>query len=199
MSKQEKIARCIRAITIPPVLIILTLIVLYHKSPAMFHGARDFWMSLLWLGICPVLAYPLQRILPGWKEKGREGQRNLAFICSVIGYLIAVVYGLVTDASLELQLIFNTYILSVVLLVFLNKVVKRRASGHACSITGPLIFLVYFVSWKMAAFGVLIGGMSFWASLKLKRHSLMDLLSGSMTCIVSFAIVLVMMKFSCNL
>lgn len=194
MNNQEKIAKCIRAITVPPVLVILMLVILYEKCPVIFHGLRDLWMSLIWLGICPILAYPLQKILPGWKEKGRTGQRNLAFICSIIGYLIAAVYGVLANVSLELQLIFNTYVLSVVLLDFLNKVMKKRASGHACSITAPLIFLAYFVSWKMAAFCIFIGGMSFWASLKLKRHLPTDLLAGSIVCFVSFAIALVMMK-----
>lgn len=193
MNNQEKVAKCIRAVTVPPVLVTVMLVVLYEKCMVIFHGVRDLWVSLVWLGICPVLAYPLQKILPGWREKGRPGQRKLAFICSMVGYLIAAVYGLAAHVSLELQLIFNTYLLSVILLAFLNKVIKKRASGHACSITGPLIFLAYFVSWKMAAFCIFIGGMSFWASLKLKRHLPTDLLAGSGTCFVSFAIALVIM------
>lgn len=57
----------------------------------------------------------------------------------------------------------------------------------------PLIFLVYFVSWKMFAFCIFIGGVSFWALLKLKRHLPADLLAGSGTCFLSFAITLVIM------
>lgn len=189
MSKQEKIAKFIRVLTVPPLLVTIMLFTLYQECPALFRGIGDLLMSIIWLGICPVLAYPLQKLLPVWKEKGRSGQRNLAFICSLLGYSAAVIYGKISGVNSGLQFIYDTYACSVVLLIFLNKVCKRRASGHACSITGPLIFLIYFISWKMAFVCILIGAGSFWASLKLKRHLPMDLLLGSTACLVSFLII----------
>ncbi len=38
-----------------------------------------------------VLAYPMQKILPHWKQKGQEGQRKLAFLFSMAGYSAAFV------------------------------------------------------------------------------------------------------------
>lgn len=190
MSKQEKLAKVIRVITVPPILVAIMLLVLYWRTPYIFGERRNLLMSLLWLGVFPILAYPLQPLLPKWKNRGREGQRNLAFVCSAMGYFVAVIYGLIVGASKELQLVYDTYALSVLILIILNKVCKKKASGHACSITGPLIFLIYFINWKMALICIPIGGMSFWASIKLNRHSPKELFLGSASCIVSFGIAI---------
>ena len=48
MNNQEKIAKCIRVITVPPVLVILMLVILYERCPTIFHGVRDLWMALIW-------------------------------------------------------------------------------------------------------------------------------------------------------
>ncbi|HIW22259.1 MAG TPA: hypothetical protein H9887_09605 [Candidatus Dorea intestinavium] len=193
MKTEEKLAKFIRILTVPPLLVILMLSLLNYYKPELFGGIRNYVISLLGLGICPILAYPLQSVLPKWKDKGREGQRSLAFLVSVISYALLAIYGLITGVDIKLQLIYNTYIFSVLLLLVLNKGLKIKASGHACSITGPLIFLIYFISWKLAFFCILIGGFSFWASIKLKRHTLKDLVIGSATCILSFGVAFLIM------
>ena len=188
MNKKEKIARIIRVITIPPILVSAMIVILYWKSRYFFGGVSDYVISLIGLGIFPVLAYPIQFMIPKLKEKGREGQRNLAFIGSVIGYFLAFLYGEMIGASAELRFIYRTYLIAVLLLVFMNKVLKKRASGHACSIMAPLLFLSYFVGWKVCIGCILIAASSFWASLVLKRHKASDLIAGSLVCIISFGI-----------
>lgn len=67
---KNKIAKALRVITVPPLLITLLLIILYYLR----HDLFDKNWYLLWLiallGIIPVLAYPLQSILPKWKKEG---------------------------------------------------------------------------------------------------------------------------------
>lgn len=142
------------------------------------------------LTVPPVLAYPLQLFLPHFREKGRSGQRTLAFILSLAGYISAVIYGYAVHAAVSLQLIYNTYLISVIILTFLNKACKLRASGHACSITAPCIFLIYFGSRILLFPALLVFTASIWASLYLKRHTKTDILLGVSVCAVSFIIAL---------
>lgn len=188
MINLEKMAKLIRIVTVPPVLVIFMFTVLYSADSSIFHGIKELGISLLFLAVFPILAYPLQRVLKKWKDKGREGQRTLAFICSIAGYLCAVFYGIFFRVSDQLLMIYFTYLLSVFLLTVLNKIFKVRASGHACSIVAPFLILT---NWGSAIWGMIclvIAGLSFWASVRLKRHLPSDLLFGSMVCLLSFGV-----------
>ena len=41
--------------------------------------------GLLFLVVLPLLAYPLQKYIPHFKDSGRDGQRSLAMIFSAAG------------------------------------------------------------------------------------------------------------------
>ena len=133
MSTKNKkhLAKTIRVITIPPVLVSLLLVILYFFRNEMFRPA-DLFMSILFLAIIPTLAYPLQPIIPGFKGKGRDGQRKLAFVTSALGYIGGYVYSAVTGASEGLKFIYASYLLSVFLLLIFNQVFKLKASGLSC-------------------------------------------------------------------
>ncbi|MFC6314281.1 hypothetical protein ACFQHW_01680 [Lapidilactobacillus achengensis] len=190
MTRTEKLAKIIRVITVPPLLVMALLTLLWLTRPTIFGGQGNFWLALLWLGIFPVLAYPLQRILPHWRQGGRAAQRKLAFICSLVGYLGALLNGWLAQVPRPLLLIYWTYALSAVLLTMVNRVTKIRASGHACSVISPIVFLSYFSLLKPAAAFLVAGGLSFWASLKLKRHRPRDLIAGSLVMLTAFTLAL---------
>ncbi|MDO5425913.1 MAG: hypothetical protein Q4F41_19610 [Eubacteriales bacterium] len=194
MTKKESIAKLIRTLSIPPVLVTAMLCILATVKPSYFHSPAEILTCILLLGIVPVLAYPLQKILPGLKEMGREGQRNLAFLLNLIGYAAAFLWALLEKASDELLLICSTYALSVVLLTICNKALHFRASGHACSFTGPLLLLVYFLGWKMAVPCVLVAALVIWSSLVLKRHTKQELTGGILVCAVSFLLSLALVS-----
>lgn len=73
-----------------------------------------------------------------------------------------------------------TYFISVVLLTFVNKVLKVKASGHACSITAPCLLIAMFCGWYHIFPCLLIAAASVWASLYLKRHTVKELLFGAL-------------------
>ncbi|HWT75543.1 MAG TPA: hypothetical protein VN258_12630 [Mobilitalea sp.] len=186
MTKKEKLAKMIRIITVPPVLIMILLAILNTVSNHIFKSQSEVLLSVLLLVLVPAAAYPLQPLFPSLKEKGREGQRNLAFILNLAGYGIAVIYGAFSHVSSGLQLIYNTYFISVFVLVIFNKIIKLRASGHACSITGPLVFLIYFIGWKCIIPCCIVFLLVVWSSLTLKRHTIKDLTAGSIICLIAF-------------
>lgn len=184
---KKKLAKVIRVITVPPLLIIVLLILLYNFRADIFNSPWELLWLLLLLGVVPVLAYPLQLLLPGWKAKGREGQRKLAFIMSIAGYTAAMAVGYGMHVSNDLQLICNTYFISVVLLAILNKLLHVRASGHACSMTGPLVFLIYYIGWIYLPISLIVAAAVIWSSLYLKRHTVKDLILGILVCLAAFA------------
>ena len=107
MSKNT-FAKTVRVVTIPPLLVTSLLVILYIGRPDFFRGVLDLLAGIAFLAIIPTLAYPLQPIIPGFKGKGRKGQRTLAFITSGIGYIGGMLYALISRVSPELFLIFGS-------------------------------------------------------------------------------------------
>jgi len=138
--------------------------------------------------VIPFFAYPISYLSPSIKVKGRDGQRKLAFIGSLMGYFGALIYGMITSVSEGLLFIYLTYLFSVILLTIFNKIIRVRASGHACSITGPLILMIYFIGWKCLIPCVLFFNLIIWASLYIKRHTPKELFFGALCASLAFLV-----------
>lgn len=183
--KKETVAKFFRVITIPSVLVCVLVLVLSVARDDIFCGSRDIIMSLIFLSVIPVLAYPLQHLLPAFQDKSREGQRQLAFILNIVGYTLAFIFGLILHVNDRLMLIYTTYFCSVIILAVLN-LLHIRASGHACGVAGPLLFFVYFIGWTAVIPCLVVMALIIWSSLVLKRHTIKELILGLLTCIISF-------------
>ena len=190
MTKREKIAQIIRGITVPPILVTAHIIILAFNRKDIFQSSIEVVLSVLFLGFIPILAYPLQPLLPHFKNKGREGQRNLAFILNIIGYVMIVIIGYFMNVSMNLQTIYLTYFFSVIVLTLFNKVIQVRASGHACAVAGPFLLLIYFQGLKVVIPCVIIAVAVAWSSLELKRHTRQELIIGTMSCCIAFTCAL---------
>lgn len=190
----ETAAKLIRVITIPPILVLTLVLILYNTNNDIFSNIWDVLVIIFTLAVIPITAYPLQKVIPGFKDKGREGQRKLAFITNFLGYTLAAIWGILASASKDFKLIVLTYFLSVVILSVFNKCLNLRASGHACSITGPLILLIYFIGVRSIVPCLVIAACIVWASLKLKRHTITELFMGALTCVMSFFVTLILLE-----
>lgn len=122
------------------------------------------------------------------EEDPREAQRNMAFILNLAGYLIALLTGKIMKCSEMLMCVLFSYLLAVLILTFLNKVCKIRASGHACSCTLPYLFLSYWLKGVTVLICIILYGIEFWASVQLKRHTVSEFLTGSITALVVFGV-----------
>ena len=176
-----QLAKIIRIVTIPPVMVGSVLLLLTLYRPDVISHLSQCLMAMLCLAVIPVLAYPLSYILPTLKAKGREGQRNLAFVLSALGYTGGVVYAQMAGVSNSLKVIFWTYFLSIILLSILNRWVKVRASGHACSIAGPIGLVCYFLPPVWIVVSLLMYVAIFWASVHMGRHTVKEFILGSIT------------------
>lgn len=190
MCKKECIAKTIRVLSIPPVMVSTLILILALNKEGIFRNTSEIVISIVLLGFVPILAYALNGIVPGFREQGREGQRKLAFITNLIGYSAAFLWALISDAESALLLICSTYFFSVLFLSICNKVFHYRASGHACSFTGPLVLLIYFLGWKVIAPCLLVAALIIWSSVYLKRHTAKELTGGIVVCLFSFVLSL---------
>ncbi|MGN1319531.1 MAG: hypothetical protein ACI4U6_00290 [Acutalibacteraceae bacterium] len=185
----QKALYFIRKITTPPILATAFLLVLYFIQPYVFRSVWQLICGILFLGVLPILGYPLQKYIPYFKDKGREGQRILAMIFSVAGYLLGIITVAFAKASAELYVIYLEYLLSGIVILLLNKIFHFKASGHACGILGPVALLCYFGLYIEALCGLLITVLVYFSSLKTKRHTLPQLIGGSIVPIVVIAVL----------
>ncbi|MBQ4136941.1 MAG: hypothetical protein IJD67_02420 [Clostridia bacterium] len=192
MSIINKTAKIFRVITIPPVLALLLLIYLNFGLEGYFTAPYELAIVIICLVIMPALAYPICFIVPSLRARGREAERSMAFVTTGIGYAALVIPALVCGFSEKLKIVCFTYVMSVIMLIIFNKVLKLKASGHACGVFGPLLVFVYAGGAIMALPCAVLLALTVWSSLRLKRHTLSELLLGGACSAVSLvAVVLV--------
>ena len=183
-----KIAHAVRIISIPPVMVGILLVLIFTLRDDVITTAAEMVASLLGLTVLPILAYPVSFIVPSILKKGREGQRSLAMYFSTVGYVAVFVYGLIAGVGTGLMHIYAGYLFSVVIILVSNKVFKVRVSGHACSVSGPLVYSGFFLGVWGIVVGAVCWGVILWASLAMKRHTFKEFVLGTLTCLLSFTV-----------
>ena len=189
MSK-AKIAKIVRGVAIPPTFVLILSVLMYLLRRSAFRGFFDLSVMIFALALCPALAYPLAKIIPYYKNKGRAGSRSLAFITSAVGYAIGTLYAFLGNASNDLKFIFGGYIVALAALTVLNKLFHLKASGHACGIVGPLLYTVYYFGIIFLIPCALIAALVVWASIYRKSHTPKELLLGALCAITGFCTAL---------
>ncbi|MGI5919485.1 MAG: hypothetical protein ACOX8N_07555 [Christensenellales bacterium] len=175
----RKIPYIIRVLTVAPLMALVMLLILYFHDAAFFGNTLHFALAIVFLVVFPLLAYPLQRFSPKYKDKGREGQRALAFVFAVSGYVLGCAAVLILPTPTNVLIIYVSYLLSGVIAIVLNRLLHFKASGHACGIVGPFLLLIYFGSAAgFVGFAVLAAAWA--ASIYMKRHTHAQLVAGGL-------------------
>ncbi|MDO4731326.1 MAG: hypothetical protein Q4B14_04275 [Clostridia bacterium] len=183
----SNIAMGIRYLTIPPIMVSTLLSYLFLGKRELFNSATDFIMSIFFLAAFPILAYAVHFLVPVFKAKGRDLQRKMAFIFTGIGYVLATGYGFLAGCTDGLKILFVS--LLIIYSININKVIKVKASGHSCGISGLLIFCAYFGGLYTIIFNMILYMLTLWASVRTKRHTKKEFILGSIICLVSFSVV----------
>ena len=185
---REVVAKLCRAVTVPSFLAAFILVGMALVRPDTFRGAAEFFWGLFYLSLCPMLAYLIAFLVPRVRAKGHNGVRKLAFITSLLGYVGGAFYALLSKTSFALSFIFFTYLFSGLFLFLMNKLLRVRASGHACGATGPVLVFGILVGKWMWMLSLVLYMLSAWGSFSLKRHSVREFVWGSVCCIGGFAV-----------
>lgn len=182
MSQKELVkqiaAKIIRVMTVAPFMAALMLTILLIVKPSVYGGGWHYGYAMLCLVVFPLLAYPTAALIPPLRRKGREGQRTMAIVFAVIGYVAGLVGSwLLGGARIEL-LIFWTYLLSGISIALSSFVFGVKASGHACGVSGPIAMMIYCLGLPYCLLYAILAFV-FWASVKMKRHTPVQLIIGS--------------------
>ena len=186
---KEKLAKFISVITVVPIVALFAVTLLYANLKVQFVSIWWYIYSIFFLTLLPISAYPLQYVLPKYKNTGRTGERKLAFILAVVGYLSGIILSFALKGPVIVQKIFAAYVASGGILALINKFIKFKASGHACGISGPITLLYYFLGGPVLCL-YLILPIVFWARISLGRHSFKELIAGAGVGILSTIIAL---------
>ena len=186
---KQKVCKFISILTVAPLVALFLLTAIYLYDSSVFVNIKWYLFSIFFLTLVPISAYGIKNAIPSIKKQGRNGERKLAFIMCVVGYILGAVLSFVLNAPLGVKIIFLGYLISGVLLAFINSVIKLKASGHACGISGPCILSLFFFglkSWYMPFLLIPV----FWARLNMGRHTVKELVFGTLTGIVSTCIAI---------
>lgn len=186
MKVQNTVAKVIRVLTVPAVTSGCAMTVLWLSDTMIYRSMLDYLMVMLGLTVVPLLSYVVTGVIPSLRERGRETQRKYAMYFSAVGYVITFVYGIVSKATSAYMVIAGTYMVSIVLLLVLNKGMHYKASGHACSTVGPLVAMGYFLGGWYVVAGAAISVLVIWASMVSKQHRFWELMTGSAVSGLSF-------------
>lgn len=189
MNEKNKIAEIVRVLTVPSVMSGLAMWLFWMVHPMIYQNPIDFIVALVGLTVIPSMSYLAWYLVPQWRAKGRPLQRRLAMYFSAAGYLFSFFYSLLAKTAVEYKIVMCSYILSVVFLLFCNKVLHFKASGHACSIVGPALFVAIYCggAWIMISLGIMAAVA--WSSLQLKRHKPDELMVGGAISALSVVIL----------
>ncbi|MGN1231649.1 MAG: hypothetical protein ACI4TP_07085, partial [Anaerotignum sp.] len=100
-------------------------------------------------------------------------------IFAVVGYLLGITVGLLSHAPAYMLVVYLEYLLSGLLIFVMNLCFHRKASGHACGAAALIILFAAFGLYTPAAISVLIALLVYLSSIKTKRHTLSQLIGGS--------------------
>lgn len=184
----NKIAKIIRIITVPTVVLIFTILVSNFAVDYVFVSNQELYITLALLVIVPMIAYPLSYIIGRNKEKEftRKIQRKLAFIFSLVGYTAFFILSFILNFNKNIMVMSYTYFLTIILLTITNLFIK--ASGHAAGTVGPMLLLCYYFGWIYTIPCIIVYALSFWASIYLKRHTVLQFVLGTLIAVVAFFI-----------
>ena len=188
----DKFYKIIRRITLAPMLALFSLSSIALFCPEVFPTLWHFGYMALFLGLLPLLAYPLQRFTPHFKDRGRDGQRTLAMIFAVSGYVFSLIANLLFSASEGMWIICLEYLISGALILIFNKAFKIKISAHGCGSAGPVFLLLYFGLIIPAVIMSVFTVLAFIASVRAKHHTFPQLIGGSAVSILTlFALAII--------
>lgn len=187
MCEELRAAKIIRVITAPPVMAAWLILALWTGRSVIVRTGAEAALSMVFLSLLPLLAYPLSAVIPSLRQKGREGQRNLAFALSFAGYIGGWVYARFSAGERTLVFIFAVYVFSVIILLVFNKLLRLRASGHACSVSGPILVICFVLRGWWYPVCAAVFALSFWGSIRSGRHTVGEYLLGTLSVLLAIA------------
>ena len=175
---QRGAAKLVRVLTAPPLLALTLVTALYLcLREAAFAQPSALFEAVFTLSLLPALPYLICAVIPSMRRKGRKLERSLAIVFSLLGYVMGTLFAILGGGTRVELTMYLTYLISGALLALMTFAFRFKASGHTCAAAGPFALLTSLLgpAW-LAGFLLLIP--IFVSSLRLKRHSVGQLIAG---------------------
>ena len=183
-----KAAKAVRVLTVPPIMALFLTSTLYAvMGAAAFKTPLRYFEAVFTLTLPPLIPYGLCALIPSWKQKGRRLERTLGIVFSLLGYIMGTLFALLGRGTRIEKILYLTYIISGALLGILTFVFRFKASGHTCGAAGPFALLnLQLGPWWLLGYLLMIP--IFISSIRLKRHSIAQLLAGGAVSVGALAV-----------
>lgn len=191
----NKLAKVIRTITVAPISAVLISVFIYFFLPEAFNNISELFIAIFALGFLPIISYPIQRRFHLIKGEPRDAERKLAFVFCIAGYIIGALISICFNIPVLQKLLYMTYFFSGVIMILFNFVLKIRASGHMCGVSGPIAVAIYLFGWQHILLFIILLGLVWWSSIRLKRHEKRELIVGFLIPIISMLISIVIIIY----
>lgn len=189
MKKETKgrFTEIIRMIPVPTVLVAILLLAIYYAGIGIFDSPVELALSVVFLGIVPALSYPICHAEPQLMKGGRNTQRELEIILSLVGSASIWIVGLIMGYNDKLMLILTIYFFAAILLALANELLHVGTSSYACCITAPIIMSCIFLGAASSIIGLILYAAIILVSVHTERHSKEEYILGLAVCVIACA------------
>lgn len=157
----------------PPVLAMLTFVLLYSVRPD-DRNLGACLTGVVCLGLIPLSAWFHMLRHPG----DYKGERKAGFVLSIAGYALGTVIMLVFFRRSRLNVaLMLSYLFTVIALTAVN-LLRYKASGHGAGVAGPATALTLLFGWPGALSYLLLILVAV-AKIDIKEHTLGQLCTGA--------------------
>lgn len=186
-----RIAKAIRILSCPPVVITIMLLLLFLRLGGEFSRLPMLCATIALMAVVPALAYPFSLFFRNDGER-RARQRKLAMALSVAGYAGSLALDIAKGASMALVFVSLAYLLSTALLILSELAPRIHASGHVCSASGAIVLSCLFLGAAAIIPAIIAYALVIWASISNGDHKPAECALGTVVCLVSVELAALM-------
>ncbi|MGN1051905.1 MAG: hypothetical protein ACI4SH_00785 [Candidatus Scatosoma sp.] len=176
--------KTVRVFTVPPVGALAAIFIAYFSEKSYFGGVWNLVLAVVFLALLPLAGYAVWLFVPALKKGGRKTQRKCAIVAAFGGYVAGAAVSFCLSQPAQEKTLFLLYAFSGALIAALNAC-KIKASGHACGVAGPAIYLARIVNVKFL-FSLLLLLPVYVSSVRLRRHTAAQLCIGTLVPAAAF-------------
>jgi len=188
LKSEKKFANFISSVTHPPLVSIPTFAIINYFLLGFMHSLAITGICWIFGAFLPILTslILIEKMHTDIDITDRT-KRTLPLFYAVCSYLIGFFILFVLSApSLTTALMF-IYFSNTLIILFIN--LSWKISIHAMGVAGPTVALVYLFGFPGLIFGLIIP-LVMWSRVKLKKHTISQVLAGGMLGIILTAVQL---------
>ena len=189
----QKFARLISIIFIPPVLTVISFFYLALKFESdSYKSNLTIFIAVLFGFILQIASFVYLRkkgLLSDFDAKIKN-ERTLPFFVSLLYYILGFILLLILNVNIISIAFWFCYISNTFLVILINRYLK--ISIHAMGVSGPLALFTFIIGIEALVLLPILLAVG-WSRIKLKCHSLTEIVAGAFLGFISVYIQLIVL------